>query len=155
MKLSVRVTGQYPELRTDFSDQFREVAQILMRAIKLNFSMRGARQPSQRFAVVRSGLAASFPWRQIQRPKGRPPLQGRTGRFANATRVEWAKNSATARMVSPFSDTKAKGVIPWVHQKGSAARNIPARPFMYLTKEDEASIAKALMRDIIIKHNLK
>ena len=145
-----KITGTLPELNLDFRDRLREVANIMERAVQLNFTM-GGRVPSPQYFPNVDG---AIPWEPLQPPRGGTPLVA-TGRFYHSVRSESDTTSASVEAGSNFSDPR----IAWVHQMGteSAGRNhnvrIPARPYMTLTDFDIDKIKDVLMEDIIIRTN--
>jgi len=147
--IEATVGGTVPEVRENHTEAFQGIAQILERAIQLNFSA-GGRLPSQRFFPEE---ARHFPWEPLKPPRSGTPLVA-TGRFYASVRSEFDSDSASVFAGGNFADIR----IPMIHQKGGmAGRNhsarIPARPFMVLTDHDMDQIADKFLEEFIISKN--
>ena len=149
--IKAKHTEKFPTINTKPSEGFREVANIMERAIQLNFTMGGRPPAMQYFPNVRGAI----PWEPLKPPRNGTPLVA-TGRFYASVGSESGPTSATAFAGGGvFPDAR----VPWVHLLGteSAGRShnvrIPARPFMTLTEFDIEKIKQVLMDDIIIRTN--
>ncbi len=124
--IEIRTIGQLPEIETDFSEAMEGVADLLQRAIQLNFTMGG--RPT--------------PWTPLKPPRSGTPLVA-TGRFYHSIQSSSGPTWAMVEAGRPDWDIR----IPMIHQYGGwAGRNhasyIPPRPFMVLTDHDKKQIAQ-------------
>jgi len=147
------ITAQIPQVREDFSPVFDKVADIMERAIKLNFTVGGRPPASGYFDDVR-GVIPWLPTKIRGKRVGGTPLVA-SGRFAGSVEGDSGEDYAEVSAGGNFSDPR----IPFVHQLGTltAGRNrnvrIPARPYMILTDHDMSEIADTIMDEFIITKN--
>ena len=142
--IELRLSGQLPELNMDFSDRMKDSAEVMERAIQLNFTM-GGRPPARDWPIY-----GQTPWEPLKPPRSGTPLVA-TGAFYNSVNGRSGNTWAEVGAGGNFGDIR----IPAIHQFGGmAGRNrtarIPARPYMVLTDYDLDQLANIMMRQFII-----
>ena len=147
--IELRLSGQLPELNMDFSDRMKDAAELMERAIQLNFTM-GGRPPARGWPVY-----GQTPWEPLKPPRSGTPLVA-TGAFYRSINNRSDKTWAEVGVGGNFNDIR----IPAIHQYGGmAGRNrtarIPSRPFMVLTDHDMDGLAGIMMRQFIITTNIQ
>lgn len=130
--IELKVSGEIPEIESDFSSAMKGVADLMERAIQLNFSMGG--RPS--------------PWPALKPPRSGTPLVA-TGRFYRSIQSSHGPTWAMVEAGGNFNDVR----IPMIHQYGGfAGRNlasyIPPRSYMVLTQHDLSQIAEKIGHNI-------
>jgi len=126
----------------DFSPVFAKVADIMERAIQLNFTMGGRLPAVGYFDDVRGGI----PWMPLKPPRSGTPLIA-TGRFYHSIDSNFGDDFA---QVSAGGGMAWDARVPFVHQYGSRDGRIPARPYMILTEHDMDEIEEIIRGDFFI-----
>jgi phage gpG-like protein len=153
--ISVTITGTIPEVNTDLSERMVEVADIMQKAIELNFTMGGR----------------PFAWPALAPPRGGTPLVASGGLYQSIESEggdTWAETSVgkdwmPLRSRKKRSASNVGAILRALHGKDwgtftmtgrNHAARLPARPFMVLTDFDVEKIGDVILRDFIITKNI-
>jgi phage gpG-like protein len=141
--ISVTITGTIPEVNTDLSEAMTEAADIMQKAIQLNFTMGGR----------------PFAWEPLKPPRSGTPLVARGDLYRSVNSESgdsWAETRAGGNFANPAIPRALHGRDwgTYTMTGRNHASRLPARPFMILTDFDIEKIGDVILRDFIITKNI-